>query len=100
MNSHHGYFGYYINLDERGEFYADVRDRKGATVFEIRVGPDDEGGIFEDGFMRHKADVKGLTDHLRELRVIPPQGVVLPMAEFESLPVRKSQSNGPVPGSQ
>ncbi|WP_240533969.1 hypothetical protein [Aeromonas veronii] len=31
-------YGYYINLDERGDFYADVRDADGSTVFEIRAG--------------------------------------------------------------
>lgn len=29
-------FGYFVNLDERGEFYADVRDEAGKTVYEIR----------------------------------------------------------------
>lgn len=56
---------YHVNLDERGEFYADVRGGGGKTVFEI-VGFE----IFEDGFMRHKADMAGLTEHLRSLRII------------------------------
>lgn len=69
-------FGYYIDLDERGDFYADVRDAAGRTVFEIRAGDlldQDESSIFEDGYMRHKADLKGLTDYLRELGVIGAQ---------------------------
>jgi hypothetical protein len=28
-------FKYYVNLDERGEFYADVRNEQGKTVYEI-----------------------------------------------------------------
>lgn len=50
---------YYINLDERGEFYADVRDENGNTIFEIKGFK-----IFEDGFMKDKNDVQGLYDHL------------------------------------
>lgn len=55
---------YYINLDERGEFFADVRNVEGDTVFEIH-GFD----IFEDGFMRHKNDTAGLLDYLRGLGI-------------------------------
>jgi hypothetical protein len=29
-------YGYYINLDERGDFYADVRDENDQTVFELK----------------------------------------------------------------
>lgn len=57
---------YYINLDERGEFYADVRDSKGETVFEIKGSE-----IFEDGFMKHKSDLRGLESYLKDLEVIP-----------------------------
>jgi len=58
-------FEYYIDLDERGEFRADVRNFKGDTVFEI------EGGeIFEDGFMRNKNDTHGLREHLISLGIM------------------------------
>lgn len=79
-------FGYYINLDERGDFYADVRDTDGKSIFEINAGNrlgEDESSIFEDGFMRDKNDVAGLTDYLRSLKVIPDDGKVLNMDEFE-----------------
>lgn len=79
-------FGYYIDLDERGDFVADVRNAEGKTVFEIRAGNSlnqDESSIFEDGFMRDKDDVSGLTDYLRSLGVIPQEARVLPMMEFE-----------------
>ena len=55
---------YFINLDERGEFYADVR-RDGKTIFEI------EGfEIFEDGFMKHKEDLEGLENYLSYLGLL------------------------------
>jgi len=54
---------YFINMDERGEFCADVR-RNGETIFEI------EGGeIFEDGFMRHKYDLAGLLEYMQSLSI-------------------------------
>lgn len=59
---------YYINLDERGEFFADVRDRWDSTVFEIH-GCD----IFEDGFMDDKHDIAGLEFYLRDLGILAPK---------------------------
>lgn len=62
---------YYINLDERGEFKADVRNDKGETIFEI------EGAeIFEDGFMKYKNDLAGLEVYLKELKVMHPAGML------------------------
>ena len=55
---------YHINLDERGEFYADVRDENEETVFEIH-GFD----IFEDGFMKHSQDREGLVSYLFDLGI-------------------------------
>lgn len=63
---------YHINLDERGSFSADVR-RKNKTIFEIKAGDElgeDETSIFEDGFMKNKYDMVGLTDYLFDLGVI------------------------------
>jgi hypothetical protein len=57
---------YHINLDERGDFYADVR-RNGHTIFEIN-GFD----IFSDGWMKHKKDLLGLGEYLRHLDLIEP----------------------------
>ena len=59
-------YEYYINLDERGEFEADVRDPNGKTVAEVREG------IFEDGFMRNKNDISGLEDYLKSMKIIKP----------------------------
>lgn len=86
MQKKEGIFGYYIDLDERGDFVADVRNTEGKTVFEIRAGNslgEDESSIFEDGFMRDKNDVSGLTDYLRSMEVISADARVLSMSEFE-----------------
>lgn len=56
---------YFINLDERGEFYADVRNAYDKTVFEISGFE-----IFEDGFMSHSRDLEGLKDYLVSLGVM------------------------------
>jgi hypothetical protein len=73
-----GDYGYSINLDERGDFKADVRDAFGHSVYEI-----DGFDIFEDGFMKDKQDLKGLTTMLVENGVIPPDSDVLRLAEAE-----------------
>ena len=57
-------YEYYINLDERGEFSADVMDPNGKTVVEFGEG------IFEDGFMRNKNDISGLEDYLKSMKII------------------------------
>ena len=62
-------FEYYINLNERGLFYADVRDAQGVTVFEIHE--EEMEHLVEDGFMRHYNDVEGLTEHLTNFGIIP-----------------------------
>jgi hypothetical protein len=57
-------FHYYINLDERGEFNADVRDENDNTVLEIT------GDDFEMGVLKHKHDHDGLWRHLINLGII------------------------------
>jgi len=66
-------YQYYINLDERGYFYADVRNSSGKTVFEIKAGdslPEGQTSIFEDGFMKHKDDLEGLRKYLVQLGIM------------------------------
>lgn len=65
-------FKYYINLDERGSFYADVRDSSEKTVFTIKAGEEGETSIFTDGYMKHKYDLVGLKAYLVELGVMKP----------------------------
>jgi len=66
-------YTYHINLDERGRFFADLRDIDGYTVYEIHAGDLDEGetSIFEDGFMRDTKDTEGLRSYLEGLKIIP-----------------------------
>jgi len=58
-------YRYFINLDERGEFYADVRDENDNSIFEIKGFK-----IFEDGWMRNKNDIKGLKGCLVDLGLL------------------------------
>lgn len=72
---------FFVNKDERGEFYADVRDEKDNTIYEIKsepAGEDEEGNYgeglipqVEDGFMRHATDIQGLEKYLISLEIIP-----------------------------
>ncbi|MCK9525963.1 MAG: hypothetical protein M0R49_08550 [Limnochordia bacterium] len=66
-------YTYHINLAERGEFYADVRNESEETVFEIQ-GFD----IFEDGYMKHDADLQGLAEYLEELGIMQPEDYLSP----------------------
>ena len=66
-------FHYYINLDERGEFYADVRDHDENTVLEL-FGTD----IFEDGYMRNKDDLNGLRDYMVVMGICEDTDNILP----------------------
>ena len=59
---------YHINLDERGEFFADVRrELDDCTVYEIHGF-----GIFSDGFMSDKHDIDGLAGYLLDLGIFQP----------------------------
>ena len=69
-------YKYFINLDERGEFYADVRDPDGNTVYEIHGF-----AFFEAGFMKHKDDLEGLEDHLH-MQGVMPKGATLVRGNF------------------
>ena len=57
-------FEYFTNLNERGEFYADVRDETGQTVFEIN-----NHDFFEYGYMSSPEDINGLLDFMIEIGI-------------------------------
>ena len=79
-------FGYYVNLDERGSFYADVRDIRDNTIYE--VSSDDEDGTVwevESGFMSDPHDLEGLAGYLAEMSIIAKGGEILSSDEFEVL---------------
>lgn len=63
-------YTYHIDLDERGEFRADVRNSKGKTVFEINLDDPANGNIFEDGWMKHIHDTDGLRAYLVDLGIM------------------------------
>lgn len=69
---------YYINLNERGGFYADVRDSNENTVFEIK-GHD----IFTDGFMDHPEDLDGLYNYLCHMYILIKNKDVLEKGELK-----------------
>lgn len=71
---------HHVNLDERGSYSADVRDADDKQIFLILAGDelsDGESSIFEDGFMKHKDDMAGLTDLLISLTLIPAGSRIL-----------------------
>jgi hypothetical protein len=64
-------YTYNINLAERGEFYADIRDENEKTVFEIRTDID-TGEIpeIDCGFMRDTNDICGLKEFLQSIGIL------------------------------
>ncbi len=69
-------YEYFINLDERGEFYADVRDPDtGDTIFEITTP--DATELVEDGFVKNLHDAAEIESHLIYLGVIEPDDEVI-----------------------
>lgn len=81
-------YGYSINSDERGSFYADVRDVDGKSIFEIRSGSDldeNESSIFEDGYMSDKHDLDGLASYLCSAGLLPRAASLATLFEQERL---------------
>lgn len=79
-------YGYYVNLNERGYFEADVRSELGTSVFEVKSGlslPDGESSLMEDGFMNHAHDIGGLCTYLREMKIIESNAIILKSRDFE-----------------
>lgn len=70
-------YEYFINLDERGEFYADVRNPDGKTVFEIKCDAESERHIFEEGWIKHKDDLEGLKAYMVELDIMEPDNTLV-----------------------
>lgn len=68
-------FGYYVNFDRPEEFFADVRNTVGETIFELR-----DMSIIELGAMQHKRDVNGLRRYLVREGVMAPDQILLLMA--------------------
>jgi len=69
-------YTYVIDHDERGEFRATVRDENDETVYQVGNNEDGEIEQVEDGFMRNKTDIAGLQKHLRNIDIIPKNGII------------------------
>lgn len=81
-------FGYFVNLNERGSFYADVRNAAGSTLFEVRGGnelAEDETSLVEDGYMSSLTDVDGLRDYLVDHGVLPKDASLYNSSYFEKV---------------
>lgn len=76
-------YGLYINLDERGDFQADVRDLNDKTVFEVSGETAFE--LVEDGFMKDIRDPDAYESYMQEAGIIPNGGHVYGMEKFEQL---------------
>ncbi len=83
MSAQTPFYGYYINLDERGEFFADVRDQGGNTVYEIHTEQAEE--LIIDGFVRDVRSPAQIAQHLRDAGIIAKDAQVYSMTHFESL---------------
>lgn len=70
-------YEYWINLDERGEFFADVRDADGKTILETHSNLDGEIDLVTDGYMRHGRDLAGLREYLVDVMGLDVGRVVL-----------------------
>lgn len=68
-------FGYYVNFDKPDQFFADVRNALGKTVFELR-----DTEIIDSGVMSDKRDVAGLREFLIERGVMHNDEMLLLMA--------------------
>jgi hypothetical protein len=78
-------YGYSVNLDERGQFYADVRSEDGRTVFEVRsADSDDESDLVQDGFMSNWLDIAGLSSYLEQMGVIENGATIWMLSDAES----------------
>jgi hypothetical protein len=68
-------YGYYVNFDRPGNFFADVRNTLGKTIFEIH-----DTEIIDCGLMRHKRDINGLRQVLVARGLMDRRQMLLLMA--------------------
>ena len=79
-----------VDLDERGLYRAHIEDEEGRIVFEYSNEEevfDDEGEptgeviygeipMIADGYMKHKDDIEGLENYLKEMEIIPKDSII------------------------
>jgi|GEM_PF-6655437 len=81
---------YHVNLDERGEFSADVRH----ILTDETVFAETMRDIVDGGFMSHSRDIGGLLQHLVKTKVIPESSSMLDDSERFSLLERSEYNAG------
>ncbi|ARL04283.1 hypothetical protein [Burkholderia pseudomallei] len=69
---------YVIDLDERGEFAATVREQNANVIYRVTGFQ-----IFEDGFMRDKHDLDGLGAYLKSLNILNKGDKLLDTNRFQ-----------------
>lgn len=77
-------FGYYINLHERGDFYADVRNQVGESIFELRADEEGSVSLIEAGYMKDYKDIDGLSEYLKSVDVIGKDSTLMMSGAFEA----------------
>ena len=61
---------YYINLNERGDFNADIRDANNTTLYEI-ASPECLTELVDSGYMNHYQDITSLKAYLIDMSILP-----------------------------
>lgn len=87
-----------VNLDERGEYSADVLNPKDEIVFSI-PSLEEMNSLIEDGFLKYKADedLNRLTKYLMSLGVIPNNSQIYSEQEYDEK-IREYSSGGKILG--
>jgi hypothetical protein len=80
-------FGYFVNLNERGSFNADLRDADDNSLMTVSNDESEDGAIalVEDGYMKHGEDLSGLAAYAIQMGIIPAGSSVLPAKDFEAV---------------
>lgn len=69
-------YEYYVNLDERGEFYADLRRSDDqVTIWEIHT--EDLAELVQDGYVKHGRDLDGILNYCVEMNIVKPHDVIV-----------------------
>lgn len=89
-------YGYYVNRSDIYDFYADVRNEDGQTIFEVKTAVEESVWEFSaDEFMDHVNDIAGLQEHLIEMGIIRHNGEVMTFDRFEAeLDLRQADRPG------
>lgn len=83
-----------VNLDERGEYSADVRNPKDEVVYSIEDS-EQMNSLIQDGFLKYKADedLNRLTKYLMDLGIIPNNSQIYSEEEFDDK-IREEYTEG------